>query len=166
MNNIPPQSSLSAAAETAYFADSFSQYTSNQSQSALDVLLLVLSQTPPWVESLMAARNRVVSMLGLKNLGAISAVDISKNAQDYCVGERVGIFILRENSHEEVIVEDRDKHLDVALSLFIEVESERLKVTVTTVVHTHNLWGKIYMFFVGPVHKIIVPRSLVKLTAV
>jgi hypothetical protein len=39
------------------------------------------------------------------------------------------------------------------------------KVAITTVVHVNNFLGRFYLFFVVPVHKIIVPALLSRFTA-
>jgi len=35
-------------------------------------------------------------------------------------------------------------------------------VAATTVVHIHNLLGRVYMLFVVPIHKLVVPAVLVR----
>ncbi|WP_116899498.1 DUF2867 domain-containing protein, partial [Vibrio parahaemolyticus] len=45
-------------------------------------------------------------------------------------------------------------------SFLLDVIGDKITVHVTTVVHVHNMFGKVYMFFVAPVHKLIVPSSL------
>lgn len=66
------------------------------------------------------------------------------------------------NEANEVILEDKDKHLNVRLSVYLESENEVQKVSITTVVHVNNRLGKAYMLFVGPVHKLIVPAILTR----
>ena len=120
---------------------------------------------PSWVNALMSLRNQVVSKLGLKNLGSFSNIQQGKLAADYEVGDRVGIFILYDNTHQEVILEDQDKHLGVKLSFYIdpEIDGGSAKVHATTVVHVNNTLGKVYMFLVKPAHKVIVPVTLKRL---
>jgi hypothetical protein len=129
-------------------------------QSALDVYLILMKETPAWVSKLMMLRNGIVSRLGLKNLGEMSDVDCLKSIDNYDVGEQLGIFSIHSKSQNEVILEDRDKHLDVMVSLYLDVHGETVTVSATTVVHVKNFFGKIYMFFVAPMHKLIVPASL------
>ena len=64
------------------------------------------------------------------------------------------------STENEVVLEDHDKHLEVRVSLLVEPEGETAIVYANTVVHVNNVFGKIYMFFVTPFHKIIVPSSL------
>ncbi len=114
----------------------------------------------------MWIRNRVVALFGLKKLSLIGDVIPAKQACDYLVGDQVGIFKVLFSRDQEVILEGRDKHLDVKLSLFLEPEGDVLKLYVTTVVHVKNRFGKVYMFFVVPIHKKVVPASLARLELV
>lgn len=65
----------------------------------------------------MAVRNRIVQLAGLKNLGALSELAADKMAASYKTGDRVGIFTVFENHFDEALIGDKDKHLDVALSI-------------------------------------------------
>ncbi len=158
--SIPKHSELFDYAEGAYFADSFSREIPNNNQTALDVYLEIAKQTPAWVSFLMATRNRIVSMLGLKHLGRLQDAMSAGNVANISVGERIGIFTLHSNSDTEIVLEDSDKHLDVRVSFLLDVVGDKITVHATTVVHVHNMFGKVYMFFVAPVHKLIVPSSL------
>ena len=110
------------------------------------------------VDGAMKLRNRVVERLGLKNLGELSAIDVNKPERDYRVGERLGIFTIEHISPNELILGDKDKHLNVRLSLLVQNAGQML--TISTVVHEHNWLGRVYMWFVAPMHRIIAPSVL------
>ncbi|WP_342029478.1 DUF2867 domain-containing protein [Vibrio sp. S9_S30] len=131
----------------------------------MDVCLDLMSQSPQWVNTLMDLRNRIVSVFGLKNLGRMRDLQSNKEAADYRVGDRVGIFTLHSINQQEVILEDDDKHLNVKVSFYLEAQRDNIQVHATTVVHVYNNLGRVYMLFVTPVHKIIVPSSLKTLTS-
>jgi hypothetical protein len=158
--SIPKKSILSEYSKNSYFCDSFSKKIVYNNQSAIEVFLEVASQTPTWIAFLMSMRNSVVSKLGLKDLGGLQDIPRDKLASEYAVGERVGIFTLVSSTDNEVVLEDSDKHLDVRVSFLVEPEGETAIVHANTVVHVNNVFGKVYMFFVTPFHKIIVPSSL------
>lgn len=160
---IPKNTVLYDSLKSAYFGDSFSTKMKYDNQSALDVYFIIANNTPNWVRKLMVLRNWIVSKLGLKHLGAMDNFDNAKLAEDYKSGDNVGIFNLVANTKHEVVLEDRDKHLDVRISFLIVPDGEVAAVHATTIVHVHNIFGKLYMFFVGPIHKIIVPSSLKQL---
>ena len=118
-------------------------------------------QTPGWVNRLMALRNRVVGLTGLKNLGHLGALRTGKSASEYRVGDRVGMFSLLHLSEDEVLLGDTDKHLDVVLFV---CKAPQGAVSVSTVLHVHNWLGRLYMLPVTPLHKIIV-KAMLKRTA-
>lgn len=163
MNGIPTKSGLYHYTQDASFADGFSSYSNYKGKSALDLYLALVNETPEWVNTLMLVRNKLVSKIGLKDLGVLSEIKQDKISSDYETGDRVGIFTLFSNKQNEVILEDDDKHLNVKISLYIDGEPDCPKVYLNTVVHVKNRLGKVYMFFVAPVHKIIVPAMLSKL---
>jgi hypothetical protein len=146
----------------ADFFDSYAMPLEHAGRSALEIYLGVISQTPAWVNFLMATRNRVVSLLGLKNLGHLGNLQKTKTACDYRIGDRIGIFTLLSNTHNEVIMGDSDKHLDVKVSICKLVQDGKESVASTTVVHIHNFLGRVYMLFVVPFHKLIVPAILAR----
>lgn len=156
---IPVESRIRTSLPGAYFHDSFEVVTKGSSQPVLEIYLDVVAHTPPWVNFLMRLRNRCVAIFGLKNLGGLGDVDTRKGAGCYKVGERVGIFSILSLTDQEVVLGDSDKHLDVQVSICKHRDNPQ-KITVTTVVHTHNFLGKVYMFFVIPAHKRIVPATL------
>ena len=168
MNNNPTESTAPGASEIAallpgaYFHDAWAIRAAQPNLDALGQFLRVARKTPRWVERLMAMRNLVVSMFGLKNLGGLSQIDAEKSESDYGPGDRVGIFTIISRSAYEVLLGDQDKHLNVVVSVHKRVEGEggATVVTVTTVVHVKNWLGRLYMFPVAPVHRIIV-RAMV-----
>lgn len=153
---VPRESIIHQRLKGAYFYDCYAQEIPANSGSALELYLRVVATTPAWINALMALRNRVVRLVGLKNLGHLGDFDKNKPASAYRLGDRVGIFSIVYLSDEEIILGDSDKHLNVEVSV-CKVHN---KVAVSTVVHTHNALGRFYMLFVTPLHKRIVPASM------
>lgn len=83
-------------------------------------------------------------------------------AASYKTGDRVGIFTVFENHFDEALIGDKDKHLDVVLSIHRhEVPEKKLvAITITTVVHVKNRLGSLYMLPVKPMHRLIAPAVL------
>lgn len=159
----PSTSKIAAILPGAYFHDAWAIRAEVPNLDALGQFLRVARKTPRWVEQLMSMRNLVVSMFGLKNLGGISQIDAEKSESDYRPGDRVGIFTIISRTSEEVLLGDKDKHLDVVVSVHKRVEGngDAAVVTVTTVVHVKNWLGRLYMLPVTPAHRVIV-RSMVR----
>lgn len=159
---VPAGSLIARHLPGAHFHDAWSVVPADPALCALGQFLKSAQATPAWVNRLMSLRNQVVVRLGLKDLGHLNGFDADKPVDQYQTGDRIGIFTLLENHPDEVILGDADKHLDVALSVHKGHNSEtgRVVLTVSTVVHTHNLLGRLYMLPVAPVHKLIVPSVM------
>lgn len=158
----PPGSRVTGLLANADFHDAWSVEAEAVGQSALGLFIRAAARTPGWVDFCMRLRNRGGALVGLKNLGGLSAISASKPAEAYQQGDRVGIFTVFENTFQEALIGDRDKHLDVVLSIHRGAESGdgRSLVTVTTVVHVKNLLGRVYMLPVKPMHRLIAPAVL------
>lgn len=157
---MPADAQISRYLPGADFHDCYRMPVPSAVPTALALYLDVVSRTPAWVDAMMAARNRAVALVGLKNLGHLGAVDRAKPAESYRVGDRVGIFSLQHLSDDEVILGDADKHLEVRVSVCRRRGEAGPAVAVSTVVHIHNRLGRVYMLAVVPVHKRIVPAML------
>jgi Protein of unknown function (DUF2867) len=159
----PRHSQIAALLPGAYFHDAWSIPAADPGLDALGQFLRAARQTPRWVERLMALRNRIVGAFGLKNLGGLSTIDTRKPEADFRPGDRVGIFTLFSRSADEVLLRDKDKHLDVVVSVHkgAAAGDGAVLVTVTTVVHVHNLLGRLYMLPVTPAHRVIA-RAMVR----
>jgi len=157
---VPANSQISQHLQNAHFFDAFQFTLAPCKRSALEIYLDVIAKTPSWISFLMALRNRAAPMFGLKNLGALDNVNACIKSEQYRVGDRVGIFTIHSMSEDEVILTDSDKHLDAKVSVCKTTQGNNNAVTVSTVVHVHNLLGRIYLFFVVPFHKQIVPSML------
>jgi hypothetical protein len=159
-----PTSLICSQLPGAYFCDCWAIPAADAGLDALSQFLRVAQTTPAWIDALMQMRNRVVSVLGLKDLGAVSHTDPSKPSTAYRPGDRIGIFTLISASPTEALLGDQDKHLDVVVSIHTATQAHdagSALVTVTTVVHVHNWLGKLYMVPVRPAHRVIV-KTLVR----
>jgi len=154
---IPAACQLAATQHDADFADAHETLVPRSALSATEIYHAITRQTPGWVDGLMRLRNRVVQPFGLKNLGAMSAV----HAGEAIPGQRMGLFEVVSSKPDELVLQDDDKHLVVQLSVLKQSHDETHdKLTLSTVVHIHNTLGRVYMFFVGPAHKVIAPAVL------
>lgn len=164
-SEAPHGSAINARLPGAYFHDSYVISVPDTTGTALSYFLTALANTPPWVNVLMTLRNKMTRFVGLKDLGGLGELSPSKPASLYASGDRVGIFTLISNSPNEVLLGDHDKHLDVVLSVYKHplAQGGIQSVSVTTVVHIHNLLGRIYMLPVTPLHKLIAPAVLTRI---
>jgi hypothetical protein len=158
---VPRNSRVAALLVGANFYDSWSITSDDVKAAALDYFIVAAKRTPRWIDLCMKARNRVGRFVGLKDLGTLSGVADEKPASAYKPGDRVGIFTVFENAVDEALIGDKDKHLNVVLSIHREeCLGGKVAVTVTTVVHVKNMLGRIYMLPVKPMHRLIAPAVL------
>jgi Protein of unknown function (DUF2867) len=157
---IPADCSVYASARTAYFADAFETLVPCSDLTATQLYGAVMRSTPKWIDSAMLTRNRIVRLFGLKDLGALSCVpDMAEHSLQ--AGQRIGIFTFARATPTELVMQDTDKHLSVQIAVIKQtVDAVHDRVIACTVVHTHNLLGKLYLLPVGPAHKYIVPAVL------
>lgn len=160
---VPPDSAIASLLPGAHFHDAWQVAVQHPERTAMEHLMATLAATPPWVDQAMRLRNRVVVWFGLKNLGSLGLAGApGQRPLPEHPGERVGIFTLRSRSDDEVLVEDDDKHLHVVLSVrrLPADATQPARIVLTTVVHLHNLLGRLYMLPVTPMHRLIAPAVL------
>ena len=155
---LPAGSRIAALSAGADFADCHALPDPAPDAEALQSYLDLVARTPGWMNALMALRNGMVRLVGLKALGQLG--EGLRPAAQYRLGDRVGIFQLHSRSAREVVLEQDDRHLLVRLSLFKADTPRGPQLQLSTVVHEHNRLGRLYMAVVGPVHRRIVPRML------
>ncbi|MGE8394189.1 DUF2867 domain-containing protein [Pseudomonas sp. BIGb0427] len=162
---VPGNARIHLQLAGADFVDAQRAQVANAERTALGHFLRLMSSMPGWIDNLMVLRNRLVRLCGLKDLGRLSRVDLERDEGSYRVDERIGIFTLISNNPDEVLLVDRDKHLDVYISLLrlpLGADNRR-EIVVSTVVHTHNRLGRLYMLPVAPFHRFIAPIALKRL---
>jgi Protein of unknown function (DUF2867) len=120
--------------------------------SSTDVLLGFFNFTPKIVTILMALRNGIVSLLGLKTGRRDSQLDASKIR----TGCRVGVFEMGSITPQSAVVGADDSHLD--FRVFLDIDKRTL--SCKTQVKFNNSLGRVYFFFVKPFHRWIVPLML------
>ncbi|KJF71928.1 DUF2867 domain-containing protein [Agrobacterium arsenijevicii] len=115
--------------------------------SSLDVSRLLLDHPPEWIRSLMALRNRVVSLFGLRTVELVA-------------GASAGGFPVLSSTPARTVLGFDDSHLDFRIVVDLEQAVDRQVVKVTTIVRRKNLFGRFYLFVVGPFHRRIVPATM------
>lgn len=110
--------------------------------TARQALERMTASAPDWIGRLMALRNSLVRLVGLKT----AKID--------------GFPILAERD-DEIIVGFNDGHLDFRLIIRVEPAQPGFnRVSIATLVDRHNALGRAYIAVVTPFHKVIVRRML------
>lgn len=162
-NAFPSASVL--AKDNYHYADSFEGelIDIHQNLTTATVGKAFFNSGPKWIEKLFALRNNIVKRLGLKTPAANTDRQ-AQLAQFNCeVGERLGLFEVFYRDEKEVVLGEDDKHLNFRVSLLLDemgAASLQKRLTITTTVQFHNLWGRLYFLPVKPFHRSIVPTML------
>jgi hypothetical protein len=134
----------------AQFSDAFSIAVDNPALDARQAAQKMLTRGPRWIDALMSLRNQLVAPFGLKtpSPGETTATDT------------VGIFPVISETPSRLVVGFNDRHLDFRVVVDVAPPGHDKRVTLTTLVLTHNLLGRVYLTIILPFHRLIVRAML------
>ena len=151
--DFPQASSLDRQmVEAAYFQDSYRAPLRKEHSTMAAIFFDLFGHNPGWVKALLLMRNRIAAACGLE---VPKASDIQHPIQKahYAVGDVIGPWPIFALTEHELIAGRDNGHLDFRLSLLRERRGDQSSIVVSTVCDVHNLYGKIYLFFIVPFHK-------------
>lgn len=105
------------------------------------------------INFLMAFRNKIMSLFGFK-----TEINYLNNIKNIQVGSKIGFFTIYYIDEYEIIVGEKDKHLNFCISFYKKDTS----LILSTLVQYNNFFGKVYMNIVKPFHKFVVKKMLKK----
>jgi len=105
---------------------------------------------PGWVSILMRVRNGIVKRFGLKT-------GDPTGTQSLNIFEALNPI---ELTTFDALLGDDDKHLNFRVLLTLCADETKTVVTMSTVVHFNNVFGRIYFIPVKPFHRCIVKAIL------
>lgn len=108
-----------------------------------------LARPPAWVSRLMALRNAIVTPLGLQT---------GRETQGHM--DRIGMFPIESATDGRLVMGFEDEHLDFRVVIDVLKTAGDSVVTATSLVWTHNLFGRVYLAVILPFHRLIVRASL------
>ena len=138
--------------DTAYFRDSYHATMSRKGASVIEVFHAIFAHHPTWIKIVLVIRNRIAALCGLE-APTTSEVMSPKFKSSYAVGEKIGPWPIFALTASELVAGRDNKHLDFRLSVLRLTEGSRASVVVSTICVVHNVFGKVYLFFVVPFHK-------------
>lgn len=155
---LPAHSGVYQVYRTVHLADAFAIALPPGSTLDPEVLArFIFAQQPAWIGKLTKLRDLIVAGFGLKTTKELASLGNGAKAQ------RVGIFRIYSTSRNEIVVGEDDKHLDFRVSVLCSGEPASTsggQLTLSTVVHCHNLLGHAYLFVIAPFHRMVVKASL------
>ena len=150
--DIPAQSALDQRQiDTAYFRDSYCTPLKGLDTGVIEIFVAVFGHHPTWVKMLLIGRNWLARVCGL-DAATTDEVAHPRFKSSFRVGEKIGpwpIFALTEN---ELIAGRDNTHLDFRLSILRLNKTPNPTAVVSTICTVHNIFGKIYLFFILPFH--------------
>ena len=139
----------------AQFADSFRVEVADPALDARHAAERMMAQQPRWAEALVSLRNMLVGPFGLKTSGNGSKAPYGM----------IGIFPVLSQTPDRLIAGFNDSHLDFRVVVDIATTGTARNVTLTTLVLTHNWFGRTYLAIILPFHRLIVPALLRQVAA-
>jgi len=153
VDEVTPNVDSTSLLAGAQFADAFRIATAQSDLDARHAAEAMIARQPRWIELLTALRNILMTPFGLKTSGAEPGV-----ARDM-----IGLFPVVSETPERLVAGFNDKHLDFRLVVDVAAAGPGRNVTATTLVLTHNWFGRAYLAVILPFHRLIVPALLRKI---
>ena len=135
--------------ENAYFRDSYRAPLSRKELGIVDVFLGIFAHHPLWMKLLLIVRNKIDAFAGLDAQTASEILHVEIKDR-YVVGEKIGVWPI---------------FMDFRLSVLKVPDGDRTSVVVSTICTVHNLFGKLYLFFVVPFHRYGVRKLMARALA-
>jgi len=135
----------------ANWADAFEIDIPDRRLTALEAARLSLGRIPSWAKRLMAIRNALASLVGLK-----TGSEPSRPGEV----EKIGMFPVLQATDHEVVLGLDDWHLDFRIVIEVMPAPSGTCIRATTLVARKNLFGRVYVGIVTPFHRMIVPAVL------
>ena len=146
----PAESALRTWYAGASLADSFAATLPPSAPTDAGTLAALLFADPPrWFTMLLATRDRIVTLFGIKPSHALAN------------GDHIAFFPVLSRSSDEIILGADDRHLDFRASVLLRRADNTL--VATTVVRCHNLLGRLYLAAILPFHILVVTDALRRL---
>ncbi len=156
----PPSGALMQHHIAGDFLDSQTAELPDPDWQAVDVALRTVFVLPGWAMALLWLRNALVRPFGPKTgAGELSNPPTRENLLDGSYG---GVFAVESVEPDEIVLGSDDRHLDFRISV-LKTQTPQNHVALSTWVHPHNLWGRLYLWAVYPFHRLIVGRMLANL---
>lgn len=151
--DVPPGSALDGdAVRSAYFHDSYCVPLTRPDAGIVDIFFALFGHTPLWMKAMLVARNAVAKLLGLE-VPTVDEIMKPSIRREYRVGDKIGPWPIYFIAGNEIVAGRNNTHLDFRLSVLKVKEVDAANVVVSTVCTVHNVYGKIYLFFIVPFHR-------------
>lgn len=149
---VEPDAMAGAALPAVSFADAYRVVTSASAFNARHAARAMFTSPPAWANALIAVRNGVMGLFGVKNG--------PKHFAPAAVA-RIGMLPVVSETAEAILLGFDDRHLDFRIAVTVRALADGgTAVTVTTAVLTHNLLGRMYLAVILPFHRLLARTML------
>jgi Protein of unknown function (DUF2867) len=150
---IPSASVLDLdAIKNAQFHDCYRVRLARLDLGIVDIFFAVFGYRPLWIKLLLVVRNVVARRTGLET-PTVAEIMSPEIRACYRVGDKIGPWPIFSIGDSEIIAGRNNRHLDFRLSVLKHIDGDRGSVFVSTVCNVHNIYGKIYLWFIAPFHR-------------
>lgn len=122
---------------------------------SVDIALNKIFQPPNWIRSLLKFRDYLAVKMNLR-----ATTNTTNFKEHYEIGSKAVVFKVIDRNTNEIVMEEKDSHLDFRTSILIKPEIDIQNIYFISLVKYNNLTGKLYFFAIKPFHKMIVKRLL------
>jgi hypothetical protein len=150
VQEITPSVDTDALLAGAQFADAFRVEVTDSALDARHAAERMMGRQPRWAEALVKLRNMLVAPLGLKTSGEGAPAPRGM----------IVIFPVLSETPDRLIAGFNDSHLDFRVVVDVTTPEGVRQVTLTTLVKTHNWFGRTYLAVIMPFHRLIAPALL------
>ena len=150
IREIKPDVDCNSLLAGAQFADAFRVTVADVGLDARGAAERMFSRNPRWVQSLLDLRNAIAAPIGLKTSGANDATPQGM----------IGLFPVLSETPQRLIAGFNDHHLDFRVVVDVLPAGGAKEVTATTLVLTHNWFGRAYLTAIMPFHRMIAKTLL------
>jgi len=127
------------------FADGHSGRVRSVNLTAHQVAQAMFADLPRFARVLMAVRDRVVALFGVKSSTQI--------AREQGAQKCVNFFPVLSESADIIILGANDIHLDFRLYISVQTEGTGQRISASTLVKLNNRLGRFYLFGIMPFHR-------------
>lgn len=121
----------------------------------LEVWRRMMARPLPLIGLAFRIRDAIATHFGVKRIGGFTGAPV----HEVQVGDKLDFFLVERISPNALTLTERDRHLDVMISVVVD----GVELSITASVITHNAFGRAYMLPVAPAHKLIVWAMLRRL---
>jgi hypothetical protein len=145
VREITPEVDANAWLAGAQFIDAYRVEIGATNLDARQACVKMFLQDSYWANALVRLRNILVTPFGLKTSGEGSPAP----------GGLIGLFPVVSETPERLVAGFDDYHLDFRIVVDVDGHPGVRRVTLNTLVRTHNVLGRTYLALILPFHRLI-----------